>query len=488
MTDLPGRPPATTFEYIEALALREPGRLALVQDNQSWTYRALHSDLVRAVRVLHALGVRRGDRIAVGAEGLQAGLLLLIAAENLGAVTTCFLPEGDPDAAAVFGLVDWVFSDREQSPPAQVRSVLLDAAFVARLQAVDLADATPLARDPLPLDAPQRISRTSGSSGRSKFMLLKRQAQEHWVRTGAENGGYRPDTRLLVAGPLVMNAIFTRSSACLRMGAAVLDLSRSGLAGHDISHVLALPTLLGQILNSLPAGFVPRSRVEVQTVGGFVPVALRESAARIFGGRVASRYGANEVTGICDDLDADGVGVVSPGVDIRILDEQGRELPHGQLGVIAVRTPGMVEGYIGDEEASGRAFRDGWFISGDWGTLLAPRVLRLAGRYDDLLVVGGLKVAASEIETQVRALAHASDCAVLALNLEGGAVSMGIALVVAPEADRAAVRARVNASLKNGVNTSARVIFLSELPRMGNAKIDRVALHGMFASPPPGSL
>src|SRR5207253_5658375 len=80
---IPGRPPPTTFEYIEANALREPRRLALVQDDQSWTYEALYLDIARVVRVLHALGVKRGDRVAVGTEGLQAGLVLIIAAENL---------------------------------------------------------------------------------------------------------------------------------------------------------------------------------------------------------------------------------------------------------------------------------------------------------------------------------------------------------------------------------------------------------------------
>jgi acyl-coenzyme A synthetase/AMP-(fatty) acid ligase len=488
-----GRPDATTFEYIEATAMRDPRRLALVQDHQSWTYGALYSDLVRAVHVLHGLGVKRGDRVAVGTRGLQAGLLLLVAAENLGAVTTCFLAEGDPDKDALFALVDWVFSDLAQSPPARVRSVLLDSGFVERMQSAGVGDPSALPRIALAPDEPQRISRTSGSSGRSKFMLLKRQAQEHWVRAGAENGGYRDDTRLVVAGPLVMNVIFTRSSACLRMGAAVLDLSRSGLPGREVTHILALPALLEEIIKSLPPGYSPRNRVNVQTVGGFVSPRLRETSERIFGGRISSRYGANEVTGICDDLDAQGVGIVSPGVDIRILGESGAELPQGQMGVIAVRTPGMVEGYVGDEEATQRAFRDGWFVSGDWGAMVGPRTLRLAGRHDDLIVIGGLKVPAADVETQVREISGATDCALFAVNLDAGAISLGVALVApaalaAAASAREAIRAKIAKGLRLGASTSARILFLDALPRMPNGKFDRVALHRLFESPPPGSL
>ncbi|HEY8050756.1 MAG TPA: AMP-binding protein, partial [Ramlibacter sp.] len=369
---LPGRPNPTTFEYIEATALREPQRLALVQETQSWSYHALYLDLVRVIRVLHGIGVKRGDRVAVGASGFQAGLVLLLAAENLGAVTTGFLHERDPDAKEVFMLADWVFSDVAQDVPPRARFVPIDAAFVQQVRAVDVGTTAPLPRAPLRLDEPQRISRTSGSSGRSKFMLLTRQAQETTVRTGAENGGYRPESRLAVAGPLLMNAIFVRSSACLRMGAAVLHLSPKELGRHDITHLFALPALLEEILKALPAHFTPRRPVEVQMVGGFAPPQLRERAMRVFGGSVSSRYGTNETTGICDDLDANGVGVVSAGVDVKIVDESGRELPHGQLGMIAVRTPGMAEEYIGDPEASRNAFRDGWFHSGDWGTLVGP--------------------------------------------------------------------------------------------------------------------
>src|SRR5438045_1026470 len=108
--DIPGRPGASTFEYIEAQALADPRRLALVQDNQSWNYGALYADLMRVVRVLHALGVRRGQRVAVGTLAFQTSMLLLLGAESVGAVTTYFLPEGDPDLEPLFRAVAWVIS------------------------------------------------------------------------------------------------------------------------------------------------------------------------------------------------------------------------------------------------------------------------------------------------------------------------------------------------------------------------------------------
>jgi acyl-coenzyme A synthetase/AMP-(fatty) acid ligase len=479
--EIRGRPVPTTFECVEAIAWREPQRLALVQDAQSWTYHALYQDLVRAARVLHRIGVRRGERVAVGTAGLQAGLLLLIACESLGAVTLSFLPQGDPDKEAVFGLVDWVISDEPQDCPPSVRTQWLDAAFVSQVAAIEPADGARYPRVALEPREPQRVSRTSGSSGRSKFMVLTRHAQEYWVRIGAENGGYRPESRLLVAGPLVMNAVFTRSCACLRMGAAVLAVDHAGLQGQEVTHLLALPATLERLLDRLPAGYAPACPIDVGSVGGFVPPQLRERAARVFGGRVSSRYGANEAGGLCEDMDAVGNGVVSAGVDIRIVDEAGRDLPLGQLGIVAVRTPCMVDAYVGDEEASRQAFRDGWFYSGDWGTLVAPRVLRLAGRHDDLVNIGGLKVPAQELENRIRELTSAPDCAVLAVNLQSGNVTVGIALVVDEGAPTQPLLQALN-GLRLGPSVGAKVVFLKALPRMANGKLDRVALQRLFQS------
>jgi acyl-coenzyme A synthetase/AMP-(fatty) acid ligase len=182
------------------------------------------------------------------------------------------------------------------------------------------------------------------------------------------------------------------------------------------------------------------------------------------------------------------VGVVSAGVDLKIVDEAGRELPVGQLGIVAVRTPGMAQAYIDEPEASKTAFRDGWFHSGDWGALVAPRVLRLAGRHDDLINAGGLKIAATLVEAEVRDLVKPQDCAVLSVNLDGGATTLGIALVTDDPVGRDDQRRALAEGLKLGATMGAKVIFLPSLPRLHNGKVDRVALHRMFESPPPGAI
>lgn len=485
--EFPGRPFPTTFEFIESIAVQEPRRLALVQDNQGWSYADVHLDLVRVIRVLQELGVKRDDCVAVGASGFQAGLLVLLAAENLGAITISFLHEKDADAQAVFGRAQWVFSDCAQDVKPPARFVALDADFIARLQSVDVSQAGGVPRVPREVNDVQRITRTSGSSGSSKFMALTRLVQEYWIGGVARGGAILPDSRVLVAGPLVLNGHFTRVSACLRMGAAALDLSRTGLAGHEITHVCALPAVLEQIVGSLPPGYKPSRPVQVNTAGGFVTPDLRARVARAFGGPVINRYGLNEAGSVCEDLDANGVGVISPGTDVRILDLEGKEVPFGELGVITVRTPAMADGYLDNPEASHATFRDGWFHTGDWGAVVGHRLLRLAGRHDDLVNAGGVKIPAAHVEAQVRALVNPSDCAVLAVNLDAGGTALGIAVVIDAGVSRDDVRRALGGGLKLGATVGARILFLPELPRTGNAKVDRHALHRLFESPPPGS-
>ncbi|HZY16309.1 MAG TPA: AMP-binding protein, partial [Ramlibacter sp.] len=187
------RPPPSTVERVEALALRQPGRPALREDDAELSYAQFHGVLQQCGLALQRLGVRRGDRVAVSGPGFGIQLALLLACEGLGAATASFQAEGDVDAPALFRQVQWVFSARPQAVPEGVHFVLIDDAFARRLLAPGGERPAWAAAE---LDAIQRISRTSGSSGTSKLMLLQRRAQEQWILNGHHPAQYGPHTRL----------------------------------------------------------------------------------------------------------------------------------------------------------------------------------------------------------------------------------------------------------------------------------------------------
>lgn len=468
------RPPPTTVEIVEALALRDPARPALGEETSELSYGQLHALLVQAGLQLQRLGLRRGDRVAVAGPGFGLQLAVLLAAEALGAVTASFQAEGDPDAPALFAQVQWVFCARPQAVPPGVRMQVLDAQFL-RLLAQPLGGERP-AWLALEAHEPQRIARTSGSSGHSKLMVLSRRAQEYWVHLGLTLQGTGAQLRLLVLGPLVINGAFTRSSACLRQGGMLLVGSGADIEGLAPTVVWGLPVQLERLLAELPAGYVAPQPVAVASLGGLVAPELRARLQAVFGGRIANRYGSNEGGAVCDDLDAQGIGVLAPGVEVRIEDEQGAELPSGREGVIVVRTPGMADGYLGQPEDVARAFRGGWFVTGDVGALVGWRRLRLAGRHDDLVNVGGIKLPAARIEAEIRRQPAIADCAVQSVVLEGGAVTLGVALVLSPEASREDAVAQLRQALRLSRESLVRVVFLAALPAMATGKVDRTVL------------
>jgi acyl-coenzyme A synthetase/AMP-(fatty) acid ligase len=474
------RPPPSTAEYVETFAAREPQRLALREDRHALSYGALHLLLQQCALQLRGMGLRRGQRIAVAGPGFGIQLVLLLAAEAMGLVTASFDTAEDGDAPWLLARVDAVFAAVPQQVPAGVRFTLLDAEFAASLSR-PLAEPAP-AWTPLSSQEPQRFTRTSGSSGQAKFMLLNRAAQEWWIQGAAEAWQWEldSDTRLLLLAPLTVNAAFARAAVCLRRGGALLVGEGGDIAAMDPTHVIGLPLQLRRLLDALPAGYVAPRAVSVATFGGVAGPALRERAEAIFRGRIFNRYGSNEAGVICDAMDDEGQGVLRPGVEVRILDEGGGELPSGHEGRIAIRTPCLVDGYIERPEETAAAFRDGWFVSGDVGTLVAPRVLRLAGRHDELVTIAGVKVPASKVEAELMRRGGLVECAVVTVNLEGGSVSLAVAAVLAAGVTEAQGQEQVRAGLQLPPGIAVRLVFLPALPRLAGGKVDRMALLRML--------
>ena len=104
---------------------------------------------------------------------------------------------------------------------------------------------------------------------------------------------------------------------------------------------------------------------------------------------------------------AGSVGLPLPGVEIRIADGEGSPLPQGEIGMIEVRGPNVFQGYWNMPDKTAAEFRqDGFFITGDMGTIGPDGYLRIVGRGKDLIITGGLNVYPREIESPAGRLAR----------------------------------------------------------------------------------
>lgn len=170
-------------------------------------------------------------------------------------------------------------------------------------------------------------------------------------------------------------------------------------------------------------------------------------------------------------------GRVVPTAEVRIVDDEGNDLPTGEVGEIVIRGPMVARGYWNRPEESARVFRDGWVATGDVGRLDADNYLYVVDRKKDIIISGGENIACSEVEFTALAQPEVIDAAAYGLPDERMGERVVLAVVPAPGAivDPARLRGALEGSLaRHKVPTEIRV--MEALPRNHMGKIDRKAL------------
>src|ERR1019366_4847566 len=114
-----------------------------------------------------------------------------------------------------------------------------------------------------------------------------------------------------------------------------------------------------------------------------------------------------------EDMDAHGESVGRPvfGVEVTILDDAGQGVPHGEVGRLAYRGPGVATGFYQDSDPE--AFRDGWFLPGDLAAVDADGFVYLKGRRKDMIIRGGINIYPVEIEAVLLSHAGVAEAAVV---------------------------------------------------------------------------
>lgn len=187
----------------------------------------------------------------------------------------------------------------------------------------------------------------------------------------------------------------------------------------------SVPTMLQAFLSNPKFLSTDFSKLRYVMYGAApMPIPLRDKLVQLLGCRFAQGYGATESNMISflspDDHETQSqrllsVGQAMPGVQIKIVDAKGRELPTGKVGEIVIRSPAMAEGYWNRPEESAAAFQDGWYFTGDGGYLDQDGYLFLKERIKDLIISGGENIYPSEIENVLYAHPSVDSAAVVAV-------------------------------------------------------------------------
>jgi malonyl-CoA/methylmalonyl-CoA synthetase len=473
------------------------------------TYGDLEALSGRLAHALRALGVQPGDRVAVQTEKSPEAVALYFACVRAGAVylplnTAYTLAEleyfiGDAEPRLVVcrpqGREDLARTARARVPDVQVET--LDEAGQGSLmtRAGDLP-ATAFSDHPAGPDELAAILYTSGTTGRSKGAMLTQRNLASNAATLRDSWRFTAEDVLLHALPIYhTHGLFVALNTTLLAGSSMLFLSR-----FDADEVVRLlprattmmgvPTFYTRLLEH--PGFTRELARHMRLfVSGSAPLlaSTHQEFQERTGHAILERYGMTE-TCMNTSNPYDGprlagtVGLPLPGVEIRVADTEGRELPRGEVGMIEIRGPNVFQGYWRMPDKTAEEIRpDGFFISGDLGQYGDDGYLRIVGRGKDLIITGGFNVYPKEIEIELDSLQGVRESAVIGVPHPD--FGEGVTAVVVPEPGAKLGEADVQRALADRLarfKLPKRVFFVDTLPRNTMGKVQKKLLREQYAT------
>jgi acyl-CoA synthetase (AMP-forming)/AMP-acid ligase II len=496
--------------YPARAARRWPERVALVDGQRRRTYRELDERATRLARALVGLGLAPGERVAVVQENRIEYVETAIAIARAGGALVPLLgaltaPEHafmvrDAEARFVVALGAGAIP-RAKEAAGDRASVLALTAGEDATDLASLAEAEP--PEPLAIDRPPgslaQILYTSGTTGHPKGVTHSYASAAAAMGAWATAFGIGTDDRLL--GQLALSHFGGRAmDACWVAGAALVILPAAdpkamlgAIAGHRVTMILVIPTLLRMLLDHPDAVDADLSslRAVVYAAAPAAPALVRRSLERL-GPVLYTGFGQTEAYGLNTFMDpvehvaaleAGGERLGSVGrecaafAQVRICAEDGRDVAPGEVGEICVCAPWTTPGFWKRPELDRERLREGWLRTGDLGHMDAEGYVFLADRKEDKIITGGFNVYPAEVEGTLSEHPAVAECAVFAVPDPkwGEAVRAAVTLRAghAVEPDELVTYCKEQLAR---FKVPKAIDVVSELPKSGVGKILRRAL------------
>jgi acyl-CoA synthetase (AMP-forming)/AMP-acid ligase II len=513
-------PRATLIDYAVEAATIEPDALAFLGEQGAAEYASLLTQAESLAAALWSRGLRAGDVIAFQLPNWMEAAVVNLAASRLGLVCAPLLPSYR-DAELTFMIND--SNSRVVFIPATFRSfdfglmysrigaALIHEPLIVTIRGdsecgiryealVGSGEAGNIPWPRVALQAIKLLLYTSGTTGRPKAVLHSHETLARALLVSAAQWNLRRGDAVLMPSPVThatgyANALElpflcgTRTVLMDRWDArrAVDLIDRFQVA----ATVGATPFLKELTAAALEAD----SRLDSLRVfacgGAAVPPAVIREANRVLKNKPAFRvYGSSEAPYVAighTASDADDLAATTDGAvvdyDVRIVDAQEWAVAAGAEGEILVRGPAMFLRYANDADTEGSLTADGYFRTGDLGTLGAGSHLTITGRRKDLIIRGGENIGAKDIEDALHGHASVAEAAVVAMPHER--LGEGIFAFVIAHAGREPVLSELLAHLQQlGLSRQKypeRMAVVSEFPRTASGKVRKNELRALAA-------
>ncbi|PLT29781.1 class I adenylate-forming enzyme family protein [Peribacillus deserti] len=460
---------------------------------------------------LHSLGIHQGDRVIVcmpncpeviiSYQGItRAGAIIVPVMFTLHTKEIQYIIQNSGAKAVITSslVAEKVEKAMEKLP---VRPVLILIDQPKNERAYNFYDVTQYAKEENTLNTEVKpedtavILYTSGTTGNPKGVLL---THKNLYSNAYHSAVHHETERGTTLGILPLAHVFglTVSNICFLTGSSIVVFSKfdpsevcKAIETYKVKNFSAVPAMIHALLSYPAAEQYNTSSLEWISSGSApLPLALLHAFQQKFGVQILEGYGLSEAAPVVTahsrsmPVKPGSVGIPIPGVQIKIVNDSGKELPAGEVGELIVSGDNVTPGYFQNQEETWRVLKDGWLFTGDLGRVDEDGYLFIVDRKKDLIIRGGFNVYPRDIEEILTGHSGVQEAAVVGIPDERMGEEM-VACIVAKQGTDVTEEELIQYCgeflAKN--KTPRKVLFLEALPRNGVGKILKTRLRSQAA-------
>ena len=430
-------------DLIRAHATERPGHTAIIDRDRQLTFAEFDRLVDRAAAGMQRDGVSNGGTVAICAPSSIEYVVVYVAALRIGAAACPLAPSSTAEQLAAMADdcgARLLFLDDTASAALDTASTKLSAQRISlegsanpsfdKWLAPDGTAPTPVVIEP---EQPFNIIYSSGTTGTPKGIV-----QPHRMRWGhirrAEALGYGPDSVTVVSTPLYSNTTLVSLIPALVRGGTVVLMRKFDARGflelsqkHRATHAMLVPVQYRRLMDlpDFDSFDLASYRMKTCTSAPFA-ADLKADILKRWPGGLVEIYGMTEGGGSCllrahefpNKLHT--VGQPAPGHDIRIIGDDGAELPRGEIGEVVGRSGAMMKGYHNQPKKTSEAewyspAGDRYIRTGDVGRFDEDGFLVLGDRKKDMIITGGFNVYPSDLEAELVKHSAVAEAAVVGI-------------------------------------------------------------------------
>jgi acyl-coenzyme A synthetase/AMP-(fatty) acid ligase len=496
---------------LQARANEQPRSVAFHFGGEVWTYGRLCAEINRLALGLEKRGLRKGDIVALHMTNRPELLVAYCACFCLGLIAaplrTAFtaaelapmlhrlrpsLYIGD---VALYNAN--VAAISEPILPFAARYVVGGIAGNFRVKNWEkLSDIGPALEVPMvvDVDAPVLLINTSGSTGQPKLVTHTLGTLTRTTELIRDHRGLETTDIFVLQSALAHAGGFTSFLTYVRFGMPFIllkafdpDVVLDTVEQYRCTQVNGFPANFAMLLDRQLAQ--PRDLQSLRscmTVGDVCPIELQMQFGVALGIPLRSAWGATEVVGsITYGIQPGPVCRVVSGEQIRLINDRGEEVPHGEAGELCIRGANVFVGYWGDPGLTAEVLRDGWYRTGDIMRRGDGDDLWFVGRKKDIIIRGGTNISPVEVEAALLSHPAVQDAAVVGVpDAVLGQRVLGFVKLANGFDDEILVEI-LTATAKQlaAYKVPDRIVIVRELPRNTQSKVDRAALAELALGP-----